>query len=1117
MEGTDSGMDSLPCAIVGLAFEFPQDATSVEAFWQMLCGGRSASTEFPTNRLNIDAFYHPDDNRPSSIPLRCGNFVTEDLASFDAPFFSITPAEAACMDPQQLAQSFEGGAYDLVVASHVLHATDDVHQSLSNIHKLLKPGGKLLLFETTVPETIPIGFVFGLLKGWWSPLDHEPRSTHSPCLTVEQWHQNLQNAGFSGVDVEISGQEEISCRYSSIIITTAIQCNPAADEEISREVALVVDRKFQVQSSAGAALKQAFLSTVFDKSCIYTLAELAAKEKHEQAITVFLLELDAIFLDGISEADYSLIQSILTRSKTYLWVTRAIAGDLEPRNHLAEGVGRVLMSENSTRKFATLSLEKTSGQDDQGMIPVIVNVVNRVAHSSVEDLETNYSASSDGLLYTQRIVPITVMDNTIAHKIKPRQNVECQLSANTQLQLQIKSPGRLESVQWVESEERLELSFLAEDEVLVEGQLNELCLGTDAAGVVRAAGDKSGFHNGDAVCLIGSAAARSVVRAKADAVRRIPPGMNFVEAASIPSAAWLSCHALVVVARLQRGETVLVCQGASSVGQMAIQLAKYLGAVIIQCGTTDQAPTLRDMILATQGQGVDVILGPLLDTSGSDLADYLAPFGRIVDINLNHTTDRTQLFTQREPTTATALNTSRASVDMIDLLNKKPRMAQKTFQEAIKFLFEDAKLKPSQSLQVMGPDEVIAAFGPNYTTWDQKVIELKPGTTLKANIRTTASYSFAADATYVIAGGLGGLGRIIAQWMAKRGAKNLMLLSRSGAVSPAAKALVTELQMQGVTVVTPKLDISHLNNLKHTLEIYAKSMPPIRGCIQATVALRDNIFKNMSYEDWTISTKSKVIGSWNLHAALGQNLDFFVLLSSLNGIFGGRAQANYAAGNTFKDALAHYRLSRGQKAVSIDLGLMATAGVVAENRSLLDSMRRIGHLMDIEQNELLAVLDYYCNPDLGCLSREEAQILVGIEMPHAILSKGIDLHHSIQRPIFRHLFRMSSGKTGTSSLNTQNLVVVDRAAALRKTTDDEATTLVTSWFSHKICQVLGLVESDIDTGKPLHTHGIDSLIAIDLKNWLAREIGANIDVFMLMGNDPMEAISAESAKRSRFR
>ncbi|KAF2713006.1 beta-ketoacyl synthase [Pleomassaria siparia CBS 279.74] len=87
-------------AIIGLAFKFPQDATSEAAFWQTLCDERSTSTEFPSDRLNIDAYFHPDENRPSTIPLRGGNFVKEDLSTFDAPFFAITPGEAACMDPQ---------------------------------------------------------------------------------------------------------------------------------------------------------------------------------------------------------------------------------------------------------------------------------------------------------------------------------------------------------------------------------------------------------------------------------------------------------------------------------------------------------------------------------------------------------------------------------------------------------------------------------------------------------------------------------------------------------------------------------------------------------------------------------------------------------------------------------------------------------------------------------------------------------------------------------------------------------------------------------------------------------------------------------------------------------
>lgn len=125
-----------------------------------------------------------------------------------------------------ISQSFVAASYDLVIASHVLHATDILHESLANIRKLLKPGGKLLLFETTNPDAL-IAFAFGLLKGWWSPLDHEERSLHSPCLSVEQWDVLLRRTQFSGVDIEIPGQEETQTRFSSIMVATAIA--PVAD------------------------------------------------------------------------------------------------------------------------------------------------------------------------------------------------------------------------------------------------------------------------------------------------------------------------------------------------------------------------------------------------------------------------------------------------------------------------------------------------------------------------------------------------------------------------------------------------------------------------------------------------------------------------------------------------------------------------------------------------------------------------------------------------------------------------------------------------------------------------------------------------------------------------
>jgi KR domain/Phosphopantetheine attachment site len=271
----------------------------------------------------------------------------------------------------------------------------------------------------------------------------------------------------------------------------------------------------------------------------------------------------------------------------------------------------------------------------------------------------------------------------------------------------------------------------------------------------------------------------------------------------------------------------------------------------------------------------------------------------------------------------------------------------------------------------------------------------------------------------------------------------------------------------------------------------------------------------MSYEDWVVSTSSKVTGSWNLHQALAENLDFFVLLSSVNGIFGSRAQANYAAGNAFKDSLAHYRLARGQKAVSIDLGLMVSEGVVAENEFLLTSMRRLGHLMEIAQEELIALLDYYCDAKLPLLSDDEAQVIVGIEMPSEVTAKGIDLHHSLHRPIFSHLFRMGTQQVSNKS---SDMTAINRPDALKRASShDQAALLVTEWVSQKVAQILGLPSSDIDTTKPIHTYGIDSLVAVDLRNWFERDIGAAMTVFDLMGNISLRQLSEQAAEKSRYR
>jgi hypothetical protein len=136
----------------------------------------------------------------------------------------------------------------------------------------------------------------------------------------------------------------------------------------------------------------------------------------------------------------------------------------------------------------------------------------------------------------------------------------------------------------------------------------------------------------------------------------------------------------------------------------------------------------------------------------------------------------------------------------------------------------------------------------------------------------------------------------------------------------------------------------------------------------------------MSYENWSDAIASKVQGSWNLHICLG-DLDFFVLLSSITGILGSAGQANYAAGNTYLDSLARYRVSRGQKAVSLDLGVMKGEGFLAENEAFLKRWIGPGYFLQVSQEQLFALLDHYCDPSLPILSTTDSQLFIGVDIP----------------------------------------------------------------------------------------------------------------------------------------
>ncbi|GKT49660.1 highly reducing polyketide synthase ZEA2 [Colletotrichum spaethianum] len=205
-------------------------------------------------------------------------------------------------------------------------------------------------------------------------------------------------------------------------------------------------------------------------------------------------------------------------------------------------------------------------------------------------------------------------------------------------------------------------------------------------------------------------------------------------------------------------------------------------------------------------------------------------------------------------------------------------------------------------------------------------------------------YGLQPDATYVLAGGLGGLGRNIATFLVDLGAQHICFLSRSSTASQDAEALMTELRQRQVSVSAYKCDISDMRSLRATLQQCRQVHPPIKGIIQCAMVLRDVSFQKMTHQQWQEVLWPKVQGSANLAVAAiePRHQPFFIMLSSFTAIFGNRTQGNYVAACAFQDPLAHDLRNRGVHAVALGLGIMRDVGYLAKHGS-------VGALKDWEQ------------------------------------------------------------------------------------------------------------------------------------------------------------------------
>lgn len=262
----------------------------------------------------------------------------------------------------------------------------------------------------------------------------------------------------------------------------------------------------------------------------------------------------------------------------------------------------------------------------------------------------------------------------------------------------------------------------------------------------------------------------------------------------------------------------------------------------------------------------------------------------------------------------------------------------------------------------------------------------------------------------------------------------------------------------------------------------------------------------MTKDEWQAVLDPKLSGSWNLHRILPQSMDFFVILSSLGGMTGSSGQSQYNAVSTFQDAFARHRWLLGEKCVSLDIGLVTGVGYVAEHSHIAKRWEQKG-LQVLQVEELLGVVDWACNParDLP-LSPWSTQVITA-----AGRSSSNSPPH-LNQPLFRHLLRKGGQAACATRVATGN---IDYGAMLRDAGSlEEAGDVVAAALSKRLARALSITEEDIDSAKPAHSYGVDSLVAVELRFWFSTEIKADVSVFNILANDSILSLGQLAASKS---
>jgi myxalamid-type polyketide synthase MxaB len=636
-------------------------------------------------------------------------------------------------------------------------------------------------------------------------------------------------------------------------------------------------------------------------------------------------------------------------------------------------------------------------------------------------------------------------------------------------------------------------------------------LGIECAGRVTAVGpDIERLRPGDEVLGVAPFSFASHALTAEYALVRRPDTLNDpAEAATVPITFLTAYYALITLARLQQGERILIHAGAGGVGLAAIQIAQHVGAeVFATAGSESKRDYLRSLGVqqvfssrtlefagqiraATEGQGVDVVLNSLPGDAISKSLSVLRAYGRFLEIG------KTDIYQNRMIGLLPFQdNLSYFAIDLDRMLRQRPDAIRSLFAEVMRH-FAEGVYHPLPKTE-FSIDRTVEAFRfmAQRRNIGKVVVSLGRRDGVSGKTESAGSRLIRSDATYLVTGGLGALGRHLAQWLIDNRAGHIVLVSRNKPAGEAAEA-IENWRASGVNITAIAADVADWDSLKTAMDTIRSELPPLRGVFHAAGVLDDGLLFDMDLASLDRAMSPKVIGAWNLHAATATSpLEHFVLFSSVAAVIGSPGQANYAAGNAFLDALAEYRRFRGLPALSVNWGPWSGSGMAVDaghsGQMQSRGMRLLG------PGQALRLLEQLMSgPDSNCAAMDvnwpDLLRMLGNRVPTLLHDIAV-LHSDEDQTV---------AAEGIDRVFLDSLQPLDAGGRVERLRD---------YFATELARIMGIDKDSLELDQPLNEIGMDSLLAMELKNNLERRLDFSLPMTAFMEGPSITKLASHASK-----